>query len=107
MNMSNREVVITGMGLVSPLGKNVDENWSNVSSAKTGIIKSAESDRPEFLRYMGQVNEHDIPDDIPPKQIGQMKFLNRGATLGFSATHEAIVGHQDIISETDPGRRAL
>jgi 3-oxoacyl-[acyl-carrier-protein] synthase II len=105
--MSNREVVITGMGLVSPLGKNVDENWSNVKSAKTGIIRAADSDRPEPLQYMGKVDEYDVPDDIPPKQIGQMKFLNRGATLGFSATHEAIAGHLDIISETDPGRRSL
>ncbi len=105
--MSNREVVITGMGLVSPLGKNVDENWSNVASAKSGIIHSADSEMPEFLQYMGRVDEYDIPDDIPPKQIGQMKFLNRGARLGFSATHEAISGHLDIISETNPGRRAL
>ncbi len=105
--MSNREVVITGMGLVSPAGKNVAENWSNITLAKTGIIQDAGSDRPEFLQYMGKVDEYDTPNDIPPKQMGQMKFLNRGATLGFSATHEAISAHLDYISETDPGRRAL
>lgn len=103
----NREVVITGAGIVSPLGKNVAENLDNIKAGKTGIIHNSNNDLPEFLQYTGKVGEYDLPEDIPPKQMGQLKFLNPGALLGFSATHEAIAGHPDVISDITPGRRAL
>jgi 3-oxoacyl-[acyl-carrier-protein] synthase II len=56
---------------------------------------------------MGKVPEYELPKDIPPKQLGQMKFLNRSAVLGFSSACEAISSSPDAISHTSPGRRAL
>ncbi len=105
--MSDREVVITGTGLVTSLGRNVEENWDSVKSMKTGIVHDLESNRPASLTYMGKVNNYDIPEDIAPKQVGQMKFLNRGALLGFSAAHEAAAHQLGSISDVTPGRRAL
>jgi 3-oxoacyl-[acyl-carrier-protein] synthase II len=105
--MSERDVVITGAGLVTPIGKNVGDNWNSVKVMKSGISHDPADDRPEFMQYMGKVREYDLPQDIPPKQKGQMKFLNRGATLGFSATHEAISDHLEAISAIAPGRRSL
>ncbi len=105
--MSEREVVITGLGLTAPLGKNIGENWNNVRSMKTGIIHEPKNDLPDFLQYKGKVSEYMLPDDIPPKQIGQMKFLNRGALLGFCAATEAVSHSRDSIQNTGPGRRAL
>jgi 3-oxoacyl-[acyl-carrier-protein] synthase II len=37
--MSHKRVVVTGLGLVSPLGLNVKENWSNIISSKTNFTK--------------------------------------------------------------------
>ncbi len=105
--MSEREVVITGAGLVSPIGKNVEENWMNVGAMNSGIIHNPGDDRPLFMQYIGKVQNYDLPQDISPRQRGQMKFLNRGSTLGFSATCEAISGHVESLSEIPPGRRAL
>lgn len=105
--MSGRDVVITGTGLLTPIGKNSAENWESLKSLKTGISKNRSDDLPEFLHYAGSVAGYDIPQDIPPKQQGQMKFLNRGATLGFCAAYEAVSSVKACIADTPPGRRAL
>ncbi|MBC8414343.1 MAG: hypothetical protein ISR96_05600 [Nitrospira sp.] len=105
--MANREVVITGMGLTSPLGSSVEENWANIMAMKTGIRHFPAEDRPAFLQYMGVTDHHKLPEDIPQKQRGQMKFLNRGALLGFCAAYEAIAGAAEGIAAITPGRRAL
>jgi 3-oxoacyl-[acyl-carrier-protein] synthase II len=105
--MSEREVVITGTGLTTPIGKNSDENWDSLKSLKTGILNNRADDLPEFLHYTGKVTRYDLPQEIPPKQQGQMKFLNRGATLGFCAAHEAVSSVQSFIEDIPPGRRAL
>ena len=105
--MSEREVVITGTGLLSPAGKNVRENWDSVKALKTGIAHYPEDGLPDFFQYMGKVDGYELPEDIVPKQRGQMKFLNRGALLGFCSTCEAMSGIKEDISNITPGRRAL
>ena len=105
--MSEREVVITGMGLTTPLGKSVGESWSGVRSMKTGIVHEPKDDLPDFFQYTGKVSGYELPEDIPPKQLGQMKFLNRSALLGFCAASEAVSRSRDSIQNTEPGRRAL
>lgn len=105
--MSEREVVITGTGLLSPIGRNVGENWDSVRALKTGIAHYPADDIPDFFQYMGRVDGYELPEDIAPKQKGQMKFLNRGAVLGFCSACEAMSAIREDISEIPPGRRAL
>ncbi|MBI5664170.1 MAG: hypothetical protein HZC49_03625 [Nitrospirae bacterium] len=105
--MSAREVVITGIGLTSPLGKNTGENWDSVRDMKTGIVHEPKDGLPDYLQYFGKVPEYLLPEDIAPKQIGQMKFLNRSAVFGFCAASEAVSHVRGIIQDTEPGRRAL
>jgi 3-oxoacyl-[acyl-carrier-protein] synthase II len=105
--MQEREVVITGIGLISPIGKSVDENWAKVRDMKSGIAHYPKEGLPDFMQYAGRAEHSELPDDIPPKQLGQMKFLNRGALFGFSATCEAISRRGEAIRDTAPGRRAL
>jgi 3-oxoacyl-[acyl-carrier-protein] synthase II len=105
--MYEREVVITGAGLITPLGINCEENWKNLKEMKTGIAHYPADGLPNFLQYLGKVRDIAIPEDIPQKLLGQMKFLNRGALLGFFAAREAFA-HSDIpISDIPPGRRAF
>ncbi len=105
--MTEREIVITGIGLTTPVGKNVEECRDCVKEKKTGIVHKPAEGLPEYMQYKGIVPEYVLPDDIPPKQMGQMKFLNRGALLGFCSAYEAISAARESISEIDPGRRAL
>jgi len=105
--MKERDVVITGMGLITPLGKNSEENWENLKAMKTGIAYYPENGLPKFLQYLGKVMEAEIPEDIPHKLMGQMKFLNRGSILGFLSALEAVSQSGIPISDIPPGRRAL
>ena len=105
--MHEREIVITGTGLTTPLGKNAGECWSNVKAMKSGIVRDPKNNLPEVLQYTGRAAEYDLPPDIPPKQMGQMKFLNRGAILGFCSASEAASTARDAIADIPPGRRAL
>ena len=112
--MSEREVVITGTGLLTPLGKNFEENWENLKAMKTGIAcypsgngSQKEDTLPKYLQYKGKITQLEIPDNIPPKQQNQMKFLNRGSLLGFCAAHEAVLKAGINLSDIPPGRRAL
>jgi len=105
--MSNREVVITGLGLTAPLGSTVEENWRNIKGMKSGIVHEPGEGLPDFLQYAGRTDKHELPEDISPRQEGQMKFLNRGAMLGFCSAWEAISGSVEKISDISPGRRAL
>ena len=105
--MSDREVVITGMGIVTPLGKNVKENWENLKAMKTGIAYFPEDGIPEYLQYYGKVAEFDIPENIHPKLLSQRKFLNRSSLLGFSSACEALTHSEVNISNVPPERRAL
>jgi 3-oxoacyl-[acyl-carrier-protein] synthase II len=105
--MYERDVAITGVGLITPLGINCEENWENLRAMKTGIAHYPNDGRPNFLQYFGKVPDVEIPQDIPNKLIGQMKFLNRGALLGFFAAREAVSQSGMPLSDIQPGRRAL
>lgn len=102
-----REVVITGMGLLTPLGIGVEENWENVKALKTGIGHYPQEGMPGFLQYFGKVREFETKQDIPAKLSGQMRFLSRGSLLGFAAAREAVAHSGINVNEIPPARRAL
>lgn len=107
MAKRERDVVITGMGLITPLGINVLENRDNFKALRTGIKQFNENDIPGFLQFMGKIEDSIPANDIPQKLLGQMKFLNRGSMLGFAAAREAIAGVENSIAVIEPGRRSL
>ena len=105
--MSNRDVVITGMGLVSPLGKDTEENWLNLKSMKTGIGHYPGNGKPVFSQYLGKVTDFEMPVDLPPKLLSQQRFINRGSLLGFGSAFEAVSQSEINLEDIPPGRRAL
>ncbi len=69
--MGSRQVVITGIGFISPLGQTARENWEKLKSHHTGIKKHPEGEHASFLKYKGTVDVLPIPEDISPKLMGQ------------------------------------
>jgi 3-oxoacyl-[acyl-carrier-protein] synthase II len=53
VSASTRRVVVTAMGLVSPCGMTVAENWTNVSTAKSGIARITAFDVSAFDTQIG------------------------------------------------------
>lgn len=105
--MTEREVVITGAGLVTPLGNSVRESWEKMKAMETGIGHYPKDEAPAFLQYLGKVRGFEVPADIPHKLLSQMKFLNRGSLLGFGAAIEAHAQSGINFSDIPPERRAL
>ncbi|MBI5676864.1 MAG: hypothetical protein HZC48_13775 [Nitrospirae bacterium] len=105
--MTEREVVITGAGLVTPLGNSVSESWAKMKAMETGIGYYPKEEAPAFLQYLGKVRGFEVPADIPHKLLSQMKFLNRGSLLGFGSAIEAVKQSGINFSDIPPERRAL
>jgi 3-oxoacyl-[acyl-carrier-protein] synthase II len=104
--MTGRRAVVTGMGLLTPLGKNVEENWHNLKAGRTGIGHYPDDRLPPAFQYVGRVGPFE-PPAVAPGLSSQMKFLNRGSTLGFAAACEAFAQAGRSLAEIAPGRRAL
>jgi 3-oxoacyl-[acyl-carrier-protein] synthase II len=104
---SPAEVVVTGMGLVTPLGIGVEKNWENVLAGRSGISAHQRDGQPEFLKYFGKVEGLDRLENVPRALAGQTRFLNRGSVLGFQAAREAVEGAGIELSGIPRERRAL
>ncbi len=86
--MSKRRVVITGMGIVSPVGSQLDEAWKNVCEGNSGISQIADFDTSAFpTRIAGTVKGFDADQYMAPKdQRKNDPFVH----YGVAATMDAI-----------------
>ena len=73
----NRRVVITGLGLVTPLGIGVDETWSSLCEGRSGIGEITQFDTTEFTtKIAGEVKDFNAEDFLPKKDAKRTeKFI--------------------------------
>jgi 3-oxoacyl-[acyl-carrier-protein] synthase II len=95
------------MGLVSPLGGTVEENWENLRAGRTGVAYYPNELVPSAFHYLGKAGECPLPEPIAPGLLAQMKFLNRGSMLGLWAAWEAVRQTDALFRAAEPRRRAL
>jgi 3-oxoacyl-[acyl-carrier-protein] synthase II len=95
------------MGLVTPLGGGLEENWRNLCTQKSGIGCYLQPNHPEAFHYLGKVAQVPLPQQIEPKLSNQMKFLNRGSLLGLAAAHQAITQSGSGVTSAPPERRGM
>ena len=82
-----RRVVITGMGVVTPIGNNVKDMWESAKAGKNGIDEITLFDISQQKPYLaGEVKNFDIGDAIPPKEARRM---DRATQLAIVASKEA------------------
>ena len=68
-----RRAVVTGMGMVSPLGVGVEENWNSLMQGKSGIGPITRFDTTNFAaRIAGEVNDFHPEDFISKKELRKM-----------------------------------
>ncbi|MEX1057854.1 MAG: beta-ketoacyl synthase N-terminal-like domain-containing protein, partial [Natronospirillum sp.] len=66
--MSRRRVVITGLGILSPLGSTIKDNWDGILAGKSGIVPIEHFDASAFgTRFCGRVQGFDAADYIDRK----------------------------------------
>ncbi|HEX5611244.1 MAG TPA: beta-ketoacyl-ACP synthase II [Burkholderiales bacterium] len=85
--MSRRRVVVTGLGIVSPVGNNVQEAWSNIVAGKSGIGPVTRFDPSRLAsRMAGEVKGFDVSQYLPPKEARRMDtFIHYGIAAGVQA----------------------
>lgn len=85
--MSKRRVVITGLGVLSPIGIGVEKNWTNILAGKSGIAPIENFDATGFpSTFAGEVNDFDPLDFIPFKEAKKMdRFIQLGVSAGLEA----------------------
>jgi 3-oxoacyl-[acyl-carrier-protein] synthase II len=89
--MSRRRVVVTGLGLVTPVGNNVQESWSNLVAGQSGIQTITKFDASAFAcQFAGEVKGFNIEDYIPAKEARHMDtFIHYGLAASMQAVRDA------------------
>jgi 3-oxoacyl-[acyl-carrier-protein] synthase II len=85
--LKERRVVITGMGIVSPVGSRVDEAWQNVCEGNSGIVLIDDFDTSTFAtRIGGTVRDFDVGDYMSTKEVRKTDpFIHYGVAAAVKA----------------------
>ena len=89
--MSRRRVVVTGLGIVCPIGNTVAEAWSSVLAAKSGVGRITHFD-PGLLssQIAGEVKNFDVAAYLSPKEARRMdRFIHLGIAAGVQALKDS------------------
>lgn len=86
-----RRVVVTGLGIVSPLGTGVEKNWAAVTSGQCGIGKVTRFDASELATQIaGEVKDFNAEDYIEKKEIKKMDlFIQYGLAAAEMALQDS------------------
>ena len=84
-------MVITGLGIVSPVGNSVEEAWQNILAGRSGIGQITRFDASSFpVRIAGEVRDFDIGQYLSPKEARRMDvFIHYGMAAGLQAIRDA------------------
>ena len=85
--MSKRRVVITGLGIVSPVGQTLDENWQNISNGVSGIGEIQRFDATGYpCQIAGEVHDFDPSRHFSVKEARKMdRFIQFGMFAAMDA----------------------
>lgn len=89
--MSKRRVVITGLGVVSPVGIGVGNAWANIVAGRSGVTRITKFDPTAFSSQVaGEVKGFDVTQFLPPKDARRMDtFIQYGMAAGIEAFRDS------------------
>jgi 3-oxoacyl-[acyl-carrier-protein] synthase II len=99
--MSRRRVVVTGLGLVSPVGNTVAEGWANLLAGRSGIDNITRFDAAAFAcKFAGEVKGFNVEDYLPGKEARHMDtFIHFGLAASIQAVQDAGLPVGDALTE--------
>ena len=89
--MTRRRVVVTGLGLISPVGNTVAEGWANLVAGRSGIGGITKFDASGFAcRIAGEVKSFPLEDYLTAKEARHMDtFIHYGLAASMQAVRDA------------------
>ncbi|MEW8289717.1 MAG: beta-ketoacyl-ACP synthase II [Candidatus Thiodiazotropha endolucinida] len=89
--MTARRVVVTGLGMVAPVGLDIPTSWENIQAGKSGIQPITHFDVGSFsTQFGGPIYGFEITDYIAKKEAKKMdKFIHYGIAAGIQAIKDA------------------
>jgi 3-oxoacyl-[acyl-carrier-protein] synthase II len=89
--VTRRRVVVTGLGIVSPIGNTVAEAWSSCLAGKSGITRITRFDPARLTcQIAGEVKGFDIAPYMSPKEARRMDlFIHYGMAAGLQAWRDS------------------
>lgn len=90
-SMQKRRVVVTGLGLVSPVGIGVQAAWSNLVAGQSGITRISKFDPSNFASQIaGEVKDFDVSQYLPAKDARRMDtFIQYGLAAAIEAVKDS------------------
>lgn len=89
--MSRRRVVVTGIGMLSPLGNDVTTSWQGILAGRSGIAPIEHMNVEAFsTRFGGSVRDFDVEQYIPAKEARKFDlFIQYGLAASFQAMRDS------------------
>ncbi|MFA7623677.1 MAG: beta-ketoacyl-ACP synthase II [Pusillimonas sp.] len=86
-----RRVVITGLGIVSPVGNDIESAWDNIVNGRSGVTRITRFDASGLnAQIAGEVKDFDITQYMTAKEAKQMDtFIHYGVAAGVQAWRDA------------------
>jgi len=100
--VTKRRVVVTGLGIISPVGSTVADAWSAILEGRSGIGPVSRFDASAFpVRFGGQVRGFDVSQYLSPKEARRMDdFMHYGVSAGIQAVTDSGID----FAKSDPAR---
>jgi len=94
--------VVTGLGIISPVGLSIAEAWDNITAGRGGIYPITSFDVSDFpVRFGGTIEGFDVSDYVPKKDARKMDiFVHYGVAAGIQAIRDAGL----VVSENNAER---
>jgi len=89
--LSKRRVVITGLGIVSPVGNDVKSAWDSIVNGRSGIATVTRFDTSGFpTHFGGEIRNLDLEPYMTPKDARRMDaFMQYGVVAGMQAMRDS------------------
>ncbi len=89
--MSKRRVVVTGLGIVSPVGNDVRSAWGSIVAGRSGIAPVTRFDTTNFpTHFGGEIRDLDLAQYMSPKEARRMDaFMQYGVAAGVQAMRDS------------------
>jgi 3-oxoacyl-[acyl-carrier-protein] synthase II len=104
--MRARRVVVTGLGIICPVGNGVAEAWSNLTAGRSGIAAITKFDASALsCRFAGEVKGFDVEQYIAAKEARHMDtFIQYGLAASMQAVRDAGLATNDALNEEQAER---